>query len=119
MHIETRHFGNYAMLILSGSIADSLETSGLFDLIRELVCDNVYRVIIDMKEIKWINSTGAGALLGCYSYLDAHNAELMVINMPENVKEILSMMDLLPYFSVYPTISYAIICNQKNHTRSF
>ena len=116
MHIEKRHYGNYAVLKFSGNMAESLEASGLFDLIRDLVQDSVYRIIADMKDVKWINSTGIGALMGCLSYLDAHNAELIVINMPEKVKEVLSLMDLLPYFKRHTTLNQAITGAHNYHT---
>ena len=108
MKIVKKLYGNYVVLRFSGSMAESLEASGLFDLVRDLVNDNVYRIIIDMAEVNWINSTGVGALMGCYSYLEGHNAELSVINMPEKVKEILALMDLLHYFKNFPTLNQAI-----------
>jgi len=119
MNIVKRHYGNYAVLKFSGNMAESLEASGLFDLIRDLVQDSVYRIIVDMKEVKWINSTGIAALMGCLSYLEGHNAELIVVNMPEKVSEVLSIMDLLPYFKHYTTINQAISSASDSHTSAF
>jgi anti-sigma B factor antagonist len=110
--ILKRHFGNFAVLQISGKMAESMETSGLFDIIRDLVQDGVYYVIIDMKEIEWINSTGVGALMGCYSYLDSHHGELILVHTPDRVKNVLLTMDLLPYFRQFPSVNKAIIASQ-------
>ena len=114
MRIERRHYGNFAVLKISGKMAESFETCGLFDIIRELVQDCVNRIIIDMKDIQWINSTGVGALMGCYSYLDSHNGELILINLPDKVKNILSIMDLLPYFRQFQSIRQAIMATNQS-----
>ncbi len=109
MEIVQRITGNIAVMTISGKMMDNLDTSGLFDRIKYLVDHDVYQVIIDLQGVKWINSNGVGALMGCLSYLEGHNCDLKLVHMSQKIRDVLAVMDILHYFQDYHSINSAVV----------
>jgi anti-sigma B factor antagonist len=109
MNVAQRITGNIAVITLSGKMIESIDTGDLFDRIKNIVDHDVYQVIMDLHEVKWINSVGVGALMGCLSYLEAHNCDLKLVQMSPKVRSVLAMMDIFDYFQDYKSINSAVI----------
>ena len=111
MEIAQRINGSIAVMTISGKMMDNPDTTGLFDRIKYLVDHDVYQVIIDLQGVKWINSNGVGALMGCLSYLEAHNCDLKLVHMSPKIRDVLAVMDILPYFQDYRSITSAVLAS--------
>lgn len=109
MEIAQKITGSIAVMTISGKMMDNLDTSGLFDRIKYLVGHDVYQVIIDLRGVKWINSNGVGALMGCLSYLEAHNCDLKLVHMSPKIRDVLAVMDILQYFQDYSSVNSAVV----------
>jgi anti-sigma B factor antagonist len=109
MDITQKVTGNIAILSISGKMMDHLDTSGLYDRMKYLVNQDVNQVIINLKDVKWMNSNGIGALMGCLSFLEAHNCDLKLVQMSQKIRDVLAMMDILHYFNHFKSINNAIV----------
>jgi len=109
MKIAQRITGNIAVMTITGKLMEDHDTTGLFDRIKYLVDHDVHQVLIDLQGVKWINSNGVGTLMGCLSYLEAHNCDLKLVHMDPNVRKVLAIMDILPYFQDFKSINSALL----------
>lgn len=83
-----------------------LEPSGILDGIRgnqlrreisDIVADNVKIVLIDLKDVKFIDSSGLGALVSSMQMIRNANAKLFLCSVSDQVKMLfqLTKMDRL------------------------
>ena len=67
MAIKEKIVDNVAVLTLGGKLMGGSETSDIRDKVYSLISDNITNVVIDLKKVKWINSSGLGALMACHT----------------------------------------------------
>jgi anti-anti-sigma factor len=56
------------------------------------------RIIIDLKEVGRMDSSGLGALIAVYVSSKKHKCELMVVNYNKSIRDLLGMANLLSIF---------------------
>jgi anti-anti-sigma factor len=108
INIAQRITGNIAVMTITGNMVEDHDTTSLFDRIKYLIDQDVYQVIIDLRDVKWINSNGVGVLMGCLSYLEAHKCELKLVHMDQKVRNVLAVMDILHYFQDFKSVNNAL-----------
>lgn len=89
--------------ILGG--AEALEFSNLLD---KLTRKNVLYIIIDLKAVELMNSSGLGMLVSGLSRMRQHNITLCLAELPEKVKVLLKMTHLDEVFTVFETFEDAV-----------
>jgi anti-sigma B factor antagonist len=86
-----------AVLKITGSINSTstrvLETH--FDL---LIKNGQYRVVVDLTKTEFISSSGIGMFIGTLSTLRRHGGDLVLMNVPELIAEILEILNLKKHF---------------------
>ena len=58
-------------------------------------------LILNLKNVKFIDSTGLGAILGRYRELSSKNGELILVGLTSPVKRIFQLSGVLELISVY------------------
>ncbi len=61
--------GKVAVLALRGKMMGGPEMKDLHDHVKGLMNDGVRQVVIDLGKVKWLNSSGLGALMGALTTL--------------------------------------------------
>lgn len=60
-------------------------------------------IIINLSEVSFIDSSGIGAILGCYKKVKGRNGKLHFVGVEGGVSRLLSMSGLLQIIDVYET----------------
>jgi anti-sigma B factor antagonist len=93
-----------AILKITGSINSTstpvLETH--FDL---LIKNGQYRVVVDLTKTEFISSSGIGMFLATMSTLRRHGGELVLMNVPKLIDEILDILNLKKHFHTISELS--------------
>lgn len=76
--------------------------------LMELCQNNAKTVIIDLSNVKMMNSTGIGMLVSGLTTLKKNNASLILVNIPEKIQSLLKMTHLDQVFITYPNIEEAL-----------
>ncbi|KAB2880302.1 STAS domain-containing protein [bacterium] len=71
--------------------------------VRELLDDNVDKIVIDLSKIKRINSSGLGSLISLYTAAHNKNGVLKIGGYNEFVKNVLNITKLAEVFEIHPT----------------
>ena len=108
MKIKEKIESHVAILSLSGKMMGGPETTQLHDRIRSLINDKIIKVVIDLRGVKWINSSGLGVLMATHTTLKNAGGELKLANVNEPVENLLMRTQLMRIFDTYESIDRAL-----------
>lgn len=108
MKIKEKIENHVAVLTLSGKMMGGPETTALHDHIRGLINDGMKNVVIDLGEVKWMNSSGMGVLMATMTTLSNAGGKLVLARVTEKVESLLIITQLIKIFTTYETTERAI-----------
>lgn len=94
----TRKFKEYRVVELSGRI-DSSAAGGLEEVLADVIHSEV-NLIVDLNGVHFISSQGMRVLLAVKKQVSRENGKMILAGLTGNVKEILSMLGFLHYFTI-------------------
>jgi len=98
-----------AILNLSGSLLggpDSYERMPAE--FKTLIDDGLKKVVVNLDQVRRMNSTGLGILIRCYMSVKKADGDLKLTGLGDTIKGILVMTKLNTVFDTYPTLEDAI-----------
>lgn len=118
MKIKEKMEGDVAVLSISGKMMGGPETTALHDRVKSLITDGIHRVVIDLKGVKWMNSSGLGVLMACMSSLNQVNGKLKLSSVTEKVQSIMMITKLIQIFDTYEHAERAVakFYEEEHHT---
>lgn len=108
MKIKEKIEGDVAILSLSGKMMGGPETAELQTSIKSLLGDGIKKVIVDLSKVKWMNSSGLGALMGAMTSMRNSNGDLRLAKVTKKVQSLLMITQLLTIFKTYETVDRAV-----------
>lgn len=107
MKIKEKIENHVAVLTLSGKMMGGPETTQLHDYIRNLINDKITKVVIDLGDVKWMNSSGMGVLMACMTTLKNADGQLALARVSEKVNSLLIITQLIKVFNTFDTVDRA------------
>jgi anti-sigma B factor antagonist len=95
------------ILSLSGKIMGGPEASEINGKINQLIDDGKLKILIDLKEVEWMNSSGLGILIDAVTVLKNNNGALRLINVSDRIKNLLKITKLDTVFDIRGSIDDA------------
>ncbi len=108
MKIKEKIENQVAILTLSGKMMGGPETTALHEHIRGLLNDKINKVVIDLGDIRWMNSSGIGVLMACMTTLSNVEGKLVLARVSEKVNSLLIITQLIKVFETYETVERAV-----------
>jgi anti-sigma B factor antagonist len=108
MKIKEKIDGSVAVLTLSGKMMGGPETQAVHDHIKGLISDGIVSVVIDLGDVKWMNSSGMGILMASMTTLKNANGKLALARVTEKVESLLIITQLIKVFSTFETVERAV-----------
>ncbi|MFQ5706515.1 MAG: STAS domain-containing protein [bacterium] len=108
MALKDEMRGDVAVMVLKGKLMGGSETTAIHDKVKELVENNVKKVVIDLARVKWMNSTGLGALMGAMTTLRNNGGELKLANVTEKVQSLFMITKLITIFETFNSVNEAV-----------
>jgi len=108
MKIKEKIEGDVAVITVTGNMMGGPETTALHDKVKSLMADGLKRVVIDLKGVKWMNSSGLGVLMACMTSLNNANGSLKIASVTEKVKSLLMITQLMRIFDTYENAERAV-----------
>lgn len=99
MNINIKENDLFSLVSLAGDL-DLGSSYKLKDEINSLSSKDVKNIIIDFKELNYIDSSGIGALLRINSQFNSPGKSLWLINITGQVHEIIKLARLYEYFPI-------------------
>lgn len=98
-----RHSGDVAIVDLAGRITLG-EGSGLVrNTIKELVSSGHKRILLNLKDVTYIDSAGLGELVNAFNTVKKEGGALKLVGVTKKLKDLLVITKLSTVFDAYDT----------------
>jgi anti-sigma B factor antagonist len=101
MKIETRTVGDVRILDCSGKITLGEGTMAVRNTVRDILKNNGKKIILNLAEVNYIDSSGIGELVSTYSTVANNGGQLKMLNLTKKIQELLAITKLLTVFQVF------------------
>lgn len=104
----TRQIGDVTVLDLAGRISLTETPSGpvgkvlLHELVRNIVKTGSKKILINLGDVTYIDSSGLGELVSCGTTAYNHGADMKVCDANSRVNDLLVITSLRAVLSAYP-----------------
>ncbi|MBN2242966.1 MAG: STAS domain-containing protein [Acidobacteria bacterium] len=101
MKIEVRTVGDVKIVDCSGKITLGAGTMSVRNTVRELLDGGAKKILLNLGEISYIDSSGIGELVGSYASAARNGAHLKLLNLTNKIKQLLTITKLMTVFDTY------------------
>jgi anti-sigma B factor antagonist len=100
MTASTRLVGGVTIVDLSGRIVLGEGSTGLRDLVQNLAIEGNRRILLNFRDVDYIDSSGLGELVSAFTSIRSQGGELKLLNLSKRVRSLLQITRLLTVFDV-------------------
>jgi anti-sigma B factor antagonist len=93
---------------LKGNVMGGQEASEFSETLRKLIEENKKNIVIDLAEVKFMNSSGLGMLISGYTTVKNGGGEYKIANATEKINSLLVMTKLITIFDNYDSVEDAV-----------
>ena len=86
---------------VAGRITLGEGSSALRDLLREMVGKNQKKILLNLGEVSYIDSSGIGELVSGFTTVTNQGGQLKLLNLTKRVKDLLQITKLYTVFDVH------------------
>jgi len=100
MRINTREVQGVTILDISGRITLGDETGTLRDAVRDLLSKGIKKIVLNLAEVSYIDSTGVGELVGSLMSVRNAGGDLKLMNLSQKVQDVVHVTKLYTVFDI-------------------
>ena len=100
MTASTRLVGDVTIVDLSGRIVLGEGTAGVRDLVRDLIKEGNKKILLNLRDVDYIDSSGLGELVSAFTSMRSQGGELKLLNLTKRVRTLLQITKLLTVFDI-------------------
>ena len=96
------------IISLSGKIMGGPEATEINDKFNQLLDAKKLKIVIDLEQVEWMNSSGLGILIQASTLLRNNQGRLKLVNVSERIQNLLKITKLSGIFETSGSIEEAI-----------
>src|SRR5450432_4811691 len=108
MKVATRQVNDVTIVDLSGQIKLGEGSSVLRDTVKDLLGKGQKKILLNLGNINYIDSSGIGELVSAYTTVKNQGGELKLLNLTKKVHDLLQITKLYTVFDVKDNEATAI-----------
>lgn len=108
MKFTTTQLNGISVITLEGNLLGGPDASTLNGKLHELVDGGKKHVVIDLKKVGFINSSGLGLLIGGITTMRNAGGSLLFANASEKITGLITIAKLSTLFSFHPSVEEAV-----------
>lgn len=108
LEINERDTNGVTVLSLTGRVVLGDESSKLRAKLKELLGKGAKKLVLDLAEVKYIDSAGLGTLVAGYTSAQNEGASMKLANLTKKFDEQLHITKLVTVFEVHETVDGAV-----------
>ena len=105
--IDQRTENCCTIVTLSGKLMGGPETDEFRKRVKDLQQKGVNNLILDLGDVRWINSAGIGALISGFASFKRSKGTIKFANLSPKVKDILTITKLSTVLEIYDSVESA------------
>ncbi len=108
MNMKIEETGNVMVVVVKEERLDAHNSENLKQELGRLFNEGKTSVVVDLKEVRFIDSSGLGALVSGFKNASSRQAELKLSSLQSQVKSMFELTRLHRVFDIYQTVDEAI-----------
>jgi anti-sigma B factor antagonist len=100
MTASTRLVGGVTIVDLKGRIVLGEGSTGLRDLVQNLAIEGIKKILLNFRDVEYIDSSGLGELVSAFTSIRSQGGELKLLSLTKRVRSLLQITRLLTVFDV-------------------
>jgi len=103
-----RDVGDVAVVDFSGKITLGEGSAMLRKMVRDLVTGGRRKILLNLADVDYIDSSGIGELVGAYTSVRSASGELKLVYLTKRVHDLIQITRLFTVFDVQPDEAAAV-----------
>ena len=108
MKISTRTVDSVTVVDLQGRLILGDDTEQFRNQIRELIQSGLKKILLNMGNVGYIDSSGVGELVRAYASVTSQGGQLKLLNLTKKLHDLLMVTKLLTVFEAHENEKQAI-----------
>ena len=106
--LTTHQKGEVIIVVASGKLTMGEGTSALRTKIRELVAGGSRRIVLNLADVTYMDSSGLGELVAAHTTVTTAGGEMKLLNLAKRVHDLLKLTKLYTVFEVFEDEASAV-----------
>ena len=106
--LNTRQVGDVIVIDVTWRITLGEGSSALRDALRELVKKDQKKILLNLGDVSYIDSSGIGELVSGFTTVTNAGGQLKLLNLSKRVKDLLQITKLYTVFDVHDDEAAAV-----------
>jgi anti-sigma B factor antagonist len=108
MKLKTKEITGVVVIELDGNVMGGPDANALNDYLHKLITEKKKSVVVDLKAVSFINSSGLGMLIGGLTTLRNSGGELKLAHASKKIENLLEITKLHKVFDLYKNVNDAV-----------
>lgn len=106
--LTNRQVGDVTVVDAAGRITLGEGASAFRDTIRNLADNGNKKLLVNLGDVTYIDSSGIGEMVSSYTTVTNHGGQLKLLNLNKRVKDLLQVTKLYTVFEVFDDEASAV-----------
>lgn len=108
MKIKTSEKYGAVIIELKGNVMGGEDTKNFTDLLHKLIDENKLNVIVDLSNVKFMNSSGLGMLISGLTTMKKVNGHFKLACVSDKIESLLIITKLITIFDTFDSVDAAV-----------
>jgi anti-sigma B factor antagonist len=108
MKIKTSEKYGAVVIELKGNVMGGDDTKDFNELLHKFLDEGKTHIVVDLGDVKFMNSSGLGMLIGGLTTMKKANGTLKLARVTEKIESLLIITKLVTIFEFYSTVEEAV-----------
>lgn len=108
MKIKTSEKYGAVVVELKGNVMGGPEAAELHEFIHKLLDEGKKNIVVDLADVKFMNSSGLGMLITAYTTVKNGEGKFKLANATEKIESLLVITKLITIFEHYNSVDEAV-----------
>jgi anti-sigma B factor antagonist len=106
--LTTRQVGDVTVIDAAGRITLGEGASAFRDIIRDLAAKGDKKLLLNLSDVSYIDSSGIGELVSGFTTVTNHGGSLKLVGLSKRVKDLLQITKLYTVFETFEDEAQAV-----------
>jgi anti-sigma B factor antagonist len=112
MKIKTNKFESVLVIEMKGKVMGGPDSDLFSETLNEHI-EDFKKIVLDLGDVKWMNSSGLGIIVGGLTSVKNAGGELKLARVGKKINSLLMITQLVQIFQTYDTVEGAIASFSK------
>ena len=108
LKLTTHQSGDVTIVDVTGKLTLGEATSALRDTVREVVAGGARKIVLNMADVSYMDSSGLGELVGAHTTVTNAGGEIKLLSLAKRVHDLLKITKLYTVFEAFEDEASAV-----------